>query len=118
MPFDPIVSNAGRLRILAALASEPAQPFVHLRRATGLTDGNLATHARRLETAGLVAIEKTITNGKPLTTLHLTPTGRNALAAHARALLEALHAEPIGAREVGHIEPPFAHAAIADDWVD
>jgi DNA-binding MarR family transcriptional regulator len=118
MPFDPLVSNAGRLRILAALASEPAQPFVHLRRATGLTDGNLATHARRLESAGLVAIEKTITNGKPLTTLHLTPTGRSALAAHARALLAALDAAPAGPRELPHAEPSFAHAAIADDWVD
>lgn len=118
MLFDPLVSNAGRLRILATLAAKPAQPFVHLRSATGLTDGNLATHARRLESAGLVSIEKTITHGKPLTTLRLTQSGRDALTAHARALLQALDAQPLGGLEVAHAEPSFAHAAISDDWVD
>ena len=42
MTFDPLVSNAGRLRILTALAEEPrGQAFVQLRSRTGLTDGNL-----------------------------------------------------------------------------
>lgn len=91
MAFDALVSSPGRLRILTALAGEPRrQPFVEVRRRTGLTDGNLATHARRLASAGLVAIEKSIAAGKPLTTLHLTPDGRDALAAHASALLAAL----------------------------
>src|SRR5437763_14713464 len=92
MSFDPLVTNAGRLRILTALAAaeEPRQPFVELRRRTGLTDGNLATHARRLQAAGFVAIEKSIASGKPLTTLHLTREGREALTRHARELLAAL----------------------------
>src|SRR5438270_2019196 len=93
MSFDPLVTNAGRLRILTALAAaaEARQPFVELRRRTGLTDGNLATHARRLQSAGFIAIEKSIAAGKPLTTLHLTRQGRQPLADHARTLMAALH---------------------------
>ena len=126
MPFDPLVSNAGRLRILASLAAEPVQPFVRLRAATGLTDGNLATHARRLASGGLVVIEKSIADGKPLTTLHLTSTGRAALAAHAQALLAALRevaapgVEPSATApqrsNVGY--PTDAMDDAADDWVD
>jgi DNA-binding MarR family transcriptional regulator len=94
MSFDSMVTSPGRLRILTALASQPRQPFVELRARTGLTDGNLATHARRLQSAGFVTIEKTIEAGKALTTLHLTSAGRDALAAHARQLLAALEAPP------------------------
>ena len=111
MRIDPLVANPGRLRILAALAADPRQPFVQLRNQTGLTDGNLATHARRLQSAGLIAIEKTIANGKPLTTLHLTHQGRAALSSHIQSLTEALQPSP---------QPVMA--AIGEDndsdWVD
>jgi DNA-binding MarR family transcriptional regulator len=109
MTFDPIVANPGRLCILTALAGESAQPFVRLRMQTGLTDGNLATHARRLQSAGFVAIEKTLSQGKPLTTLHLTAQGRRALTAHVQSLVQSLEAKPI----------PTAVAYEDDsDWVD
>jgi len=114
MSFDALVANPGRLRILTALASTPRQPFVQLRRQTGLTDGNLCTHARRLQSAGFIAIEKSIEADKPLTTLQLTSRGRDALAAHAHALLRSLE-QP---------EAPVTEPAIdenddyVDDWVD
>jgi DNA-binding MarR family transcriptional regulator len=110
MSFDALVSSPGRLRILTALASDPAQPFVELRRRTGLTDGNLATHARRLQSAGLVAIHKSIDAGKPLTTLHLTREGRDALTAHARALLSALEEPPVASVS--------SNSDADDDWID
>jgi DNA-binding MarR family transcriptional regulator len=111
MPFDSLVTNAGRLRILTALAAEPAQAFVQLRRQTGLTDGNLSTHARRLQSAGFVAIEKSIASGKPLTTLRLTARGRDALTAHAHSLAAALGATAVQ-------EAVVAHDDVVDDWVD
>ena len=113
MAFDSLVSSPGRLRILTALVSEPAQPFVELRRRTGLTDGNLATHARRLQSAGLVAIEKSIAAGKPLTTLHLTREGREALTAHAKALLAALDEHPQVSSRLADTPADFE-----DEWVD
>ncbi|MEO6436543.1 MAG: transcriptional regulator [Tepidisphaeraceae bacterium] len=120
MAFDPLVTNAGRLRILTALAVEPTQPFVRLRRVTGLTDGNLTTHARRLQSAGFVAIEKTITGGKPLTTLHLTRNGRAALASHARELMDAIepHAAPAAAQAAADEAIAASASPIADEWID
>jgi DNA-binding MarR family transcriptional regulator len=109
MSFDSLVANPGRLRILTALASEPRQPFVQLRGRTGLTDGNLATHARRLASAGLIAIDKRIDAGKPVTTLDLTTSGRDALERHSRELLAALE----GTRAV--VE---SVDAAEEQWVD
>jgi DNA-binding MarR family transcriptional regulator len=119
MSFDPLVTNPGRLRILTALAAEPIQPFVALRRRTGLTDGNLATHARRLQSAGFLTIEKSIASGKPLTTLHLTHRGRAARTAHATALMAALspaHRPSESAREA--VPVPSADANADEEWVD
>jgi DNA-binding MarR family transcriptional regulator len=113
MPFDALVANPGRLRILTALAGQSKQPFVELRRQTGLTDGNLCTHARRLQSAGFIAIEKSIEAGKPLTTLALTSRGRDALAEHAHALLRSLES-PAAAPQ----EEPVSDADYVDDWVD
>jgi DNA-binding MarR family transcriptional regulator len=109
MAFDSLVTSAGRLRILAALAAQPRQPFVRLREHTGLTDGNLSTHARRLQAAGLVEIQKTIQAGKPLTTLELTRQGREALTTHAQSLLSALEGQATSVES--------AEAAVSD-WVD
>jgi len=90
MAFDPIVANAGRLTILTALAVEESQEFVQLRSSTKLTDGNLASHARRLRAAGLIAVEKQFRSGKPVTSFTLTPDGRKALENHTRRLVAAI----------------------------
>jgi DNA-binding MarR family transcriptional regulator len=90
MGFDSLVTNAGRLSILTALAVEERQEFVQLRQQTQLTDGNLACHARRLQMAGLIGIDKSFRDGKPVTCLTLTHAGRAALEAHARRVLAAI----------------------------
>src|SRR5688572_14050361 len=95
MSFDPLVTNPGRLRILTALARSSRQDFVRLRDVTQLTDGNLCTHARKLQCAGLIAIDKQFRDGRPVTSLELTSAGRDALEHHARTLLLVLNgAEP------------------------
>lgn len=114
MPFDSLVANPGRLRILTALAIEPAQEFVALRNFTRLTDGNLSTHARRLEMGGLVSIQKSFRAGKPVTRLDLTPRGRAALADHAQHVLYALQAPPAASDD----PLPQPTDASADEWVD
>ena len=93
MPFDSLIASPGRLQILTALVAEPRMEmnFVRLRHQTGLTDGNLATHTRRLEAAGLVRIDKSFQDRKPVTQVQLTPPGRSALELHARQLLQALN---------------------------
>src|SRR5687767_8274909 len=91
---ESIIVNAGRLRILAALAREQGRgaEFVRLREATRLTDGNLSAHAKRLAGAGLISIEKRFRDGKPVTSFAITTAGRNAVEEHARGLLEAVEA--------------------------
>ena len=90
LTFDPIVANPGRLAILTALAVEERQEFVTLRKHTNLTDGNLASHAKRLQGAGLVTVDKSFRAGKPVTCYVLTADGRRALEAHARRVLAAI----------------------------
>jgi DNA-binding MarR family transcriptional regulator len=132
MSFDPLVANAGRLRILTALAVEETQEFVQLREATQLTDGNLASHARRLHTAGMIAVEKHFREGKPVTSFALTTDGRKALEAHTRRLIAAIShrrlvvspmpstpaAEPKRTKPAKAAVPVAVSAPLEDDWVD
>jgi DNA-binding MarR family transcriptional regulator len=115
MRFDPIVANAGRLRILTALADGSAEEFVRLRKITQLTDGNLATHARRLQAAGFISIDKLIRDGKPLTLLRLNGAGRAALEEHARKVMEAIEPSASPEAAVGLAEDIESNA---DEWVD
>lgn len=116
MAFDTIVANAGRLEILAALAVEETQDFVMLRQRTRMTDGNLSSHARRLESAGLVLISKSFREGKPVTQFQLTGEGRRALEAHVRRLMSALSQKRVsGPAQVppsSPVPPPLATPAL------
>ena len=123
MAFDAIVTNPGRLRILTALAVEEQQEFVQLRAKTSLTDGNLSSHARRLHTAGMIDIDKTFRDGKPVTQFRLTRQGRSALESHVRRLMAALstrrlatehRAEPTPTRR----EPEAVAVHHGDEWID
>lgn len=140
MAFDTLVSNAGRLEILTALAVEETQDFVTLRKRTRLTDGNLASHAKRLHTAGLIQVNKAFREGKPVTSFHLTPDGRRALEQHVRRLMSALSQRriapapeavvaeiPAAATEIpAEAHDALVEAAVAiasvnaspDEWVD
>lgn len=115
MSIDTLIVNPGRMRILTALASEPRQEFVRLRGATHMTDGNLATHARRLHGAGLVEIDKSFRDGKPVTTFTLTSRGRRALQQHVEQVMSALTAASSHRQN-----EPQAAVTIEDDdnWID
>jgi DNA-binding MarR family transcriptional regulator len=116
MAFDTLIANAGRLRILTALAVENRQEFVRLRALTCLTDGNLSAHAKRLEAGGLIGIDKGFREGKPVTTFWLTDVGRRRLTAHARELLAAVERAPAAGDDDASI--PVGAAAGDEDWVD
>ena len=111
MAFDPLVANPNRLRILTALAVNERQEFVQLRGATELTDGNLASHARRLQSGGLIAIDKQFRSGKPVTQITLTPQGRAALESHVRRLFAAISHRK---RDVVVVEQPQSAVAFAE----
>ncbi|CAA9428833.1 MAG: hypothetical protein AVDCRST_MAG64-3335 [uncultured Phycisphaerae bacterium] len=131
-PLDPLVVNPGRLSILLALsAGEAGVEFVDLRRRTRLTDGNLASHARRLADGGLIGIDKRFRAGKPVTTYLLTDSGRLALRAHVDGLVSAVRVAPLAsadartrstARAAEPERPSHSVATIdntvEEDWID
>lgn len=115
--FDSVIASSGRLRILAALAVEPQLEFVHLRKRTHLTDGNLCTHTRILETAGFVSVQKSFRDRKPVTQVRLTRQGRDALERHARELLSVLGMTSTG--EQVSARPALIEEPIEEEvWID
>ena len=79
---------------MALLVAEGARDFVALRRALGVSDGNLATHLRVLEEASYVSVRKEFVGRRPRTTYAATARGRSALASYARAMARLLGALP------------------------
>jgi len=89
--FDPIIHVRVRLGIVSALAVEESLTFNELKERLDTTDGNLSVHARRLEEAGYVEIQKSYEGRIPRTDYRLTKTGRQALQQyldHMEALIE------------------------------
>jgi len=76
--IDAVIHERVRLGIVSALAVAAEMAFNDLKAALALTDGNLSAHARTLEDAGYIEIEKSFQGRRPLTTMRLTRKGRAA----------------------------------------
>ncbi|OGR59640.1 MAG: hypothetical protein A2X36_05500 [Elusimicrobia bacterium GWA2_69_24] len=87
--IDALIHERVRLGIMSALAATPELAFTQLRDMLKVTDGNLSVHARQLEEARYVRIEKSFVEKRPRTTLSLTAKGRAAFA-HYLSQLEEL----------------------------
>lgn len=95
--LDRLIHEPARLGIVSALAAAESLSFNDLKQALSLTDGNLAVHTRKLETAGYVDCEKSFRGRKPHTTYRLTARGRRALeryVAHMEAIVAAARQDP------------------------
>lgn len=84
--LDRMVHEPARLAILTVLAEAEEVEFRFLERVTGLTRGNLSSHASKLEGAGYVTVEKAFRSRKPVTTYRITAAGRTALTDYMRRL--------------------------------
>ena len=60
--------------------------FNTLKELLGVTDGNLASHTKALETEEYIKIEKQFIGKKPNTRYMATPAGRKAFKEHIDAL--------------------------------
>lgn len=90
--LDRLIHERVRLGVVSALAATESLTFNELKKLVKVTDGNLSVHARRLEEAGYVAVEKTFEGRIPKTVFRLTATGRRALERyldHMEALIRA-----------------------------
>ena len=84
--LDDLLSSRLRLAVMAVLATLERAGFTYLREHVKTTDGNLATHLRKLEDAGFVAVTKRFEGRKPLTEAAMTPAGRRAFVAYLDAM--------------------------------
>ena len=87
--LDPAFDHRNRLGLMSVLASNERVEYNTLKALFELTDGNLASHLRALETAEYIAARKQFVGRKPHTSYEATEKGRAAFSAHLNAL-EAL----------------------------
>ena len=84
--LNGLLESRVRLAICVLLSQHDAISFTRLRQVLGETDGNLGAHLRKLEDAGLVAVEKTYRGRRPVTWYRLSPDGRFNLKRHLAVL--------------------------------
>lgn len=87
---DKVIHEPARLLLTTHLFAVVEADFVYLRRATGLTAGNLSTHLSKLEGAGYIKITKAFEGKRPKTTVQLTPKGRKAFEDYRKNILQVL----------------------------
>jgi DNA-binding MarR family transcriptional regulator len=82
LALDRLIHEPNRLAILTILSTTQDADFVFLQRALRLTNGNLSSHLTKLETGGLIAVEKSFVGKKPHTRVALTEQGRRRIRTH------------------------------------
>ncbi len=88
--LDPLFHDRARLGILIMLLKEGEVDFNTLKKTLNLTDGNLATHLRKLEQAGVVEYRKTFVGRRPRTYYRLTDEGRERFLEYLDTLKNVL----------------------------
>ena len=81
-----------RLGVVSCLAVADELSFSELKDLLDVSDGNLSTHARKLENAGYIDCRKMFADRQPRTVYAITRAGREALErylSHMEALIRA-----------------------------
>jgi DNA-binding MarR family transcriptional regulator len=84
--LDEIVHGPVRLGTLAYLSTAGSIELQELKRRLGVTDGNLATHIRKLEKATYIVVEKRGAGRASVTRITLTAAGRKAFSQYCETL--------------------------------
>lgn len=71
---------------MSALAVNDTLDFSSLKELLDVTDGNLATHLKKLEKEGFIGVDKSFIDKKPNTRYHMTTEGKQAFDDHLRVL--------------------------------
>ena len=71
---------------MSALAVNDSLDFTSLKEFLDVTDGNLATHIKKLEQEGFVEVEKSFIDNKPNTSYSMTTEGKKAFDEHLKVL--------------------------------
>ena len=92
--LDETIHQPTRLRVMTMLVAQTEASrlsYGFIQRTLGLTGGNLTTHLRKLEDAGLLVTSKEFIDSKPRTWVEATEEGRRAFAEYLANLERALN---------------------------
>ena len=84
--LDKAFENRVRLGIMSALVVNDHMDFNTLKDLLGVTDGNLASHLKSLESATYISVKKAFVERKPHTSYSATKTGIEAFKKHIHAI--------------------------------
>jgi DNA-binding PadR family transcriptional regulator len=79
LDLDRMVHEPARLAILTVVAEADRVEFKFMAAVTGLSKGNLNSHATKLEAAGYLDVLKAFRGKLPVTSFRITAAGREAL---------------------------------------
>ncbi|WP_136666965.1 transcriptional regulator [Flavobacterium sp. H122] len=79
-----------RLGIMSVLMVNESADFNTFKELLGVTDGNLASHAKALESENYIVVEKQFIGKKPNTSYKATTEGKKAFQEHIDALEKLL----------------------------
>lgn len=82
-----------RLGIMSALAVNDSLDFTSLKEFLNVTDGNLATHIKKLEQEKFIEVEKTFIDNKPNTKYSMTKDGKKAFEDHLSVLEQIINSQ-------------------------
>ena len=78
---------------MSALAVNDSLDFNSLKEYLDLTDGNLASHLKKLEKEKFIGVQKSFIDRKPNTKYFITIKGRKAFESHLQALEKLIKAQ-------------------------
>lgn len=114
--LEKIFHEPNRLAIMSAVcAADRGIPFIDLKAACRLTDGNLSRHLKVLEEEGAIRMDKSFVQSRPRTTIYLTKTGFKRFNEYLGALAEVLEQSRQAMKSKGRTAygPVFAAAVPA-----
>ncbi|MBO6793809.1 MAG: transcriptional regulator [Balneolaceae bacterium] len=83
--------NRVRLGIMSALVVNDHLDFNSLKELLEVTDGNLATHLKKLEKEDFIRVEKTFIDRKPNTKYLATKEGKQAFTQHLNVMEQIIN---------------------------
>jgi len=96
LPIDDLhkaFESRVRLGIMSALTVNDTLDFTSLREYLDVTDGNLATHIKKLEQEDFIGVEKSFIDNKPNTKYYITKEGKKAFEEHLKVLEEIIKSQ-------------------------
>jgi DNA-binding transcriptional ArsR family regulator len=107
--LERVLHEKARLGLLASLAAHPdGLSFNELKELCTLTDGNLSRHLKVLEEAGLLEVQKSFEQNRPLTLCRMTPEGRRRFLDYVDVLEQVVRDAAAAAKEAVSKRPATA----------